>query len=69
MTVKELSREQLDELKEAYIIEMAEKTGAKVYMSDLIEAHDIIDETVFEYYAGVEFSDDDFGCTSEKIEF
>ena len=65
MTVKELNREQLDELKQAYIVETAVQRGEGVAWSELADAVNVPDEEVFTYYAGVDFSNDDFSCTIE----
>ena len=58
MTVNELTREQLDELKQAYVAEV----GAPSYL-DMLEAENIPDSVIFEHFSGVEFCADDFwGC-------
>lgn len=57
MNVKELNREQLIKLKCDYL----DATQDRVYMSEYAEAYDLIsDETVFEYYGGVVFVENDF---------
>lgn len=59
MNVAELSRNQLIELKQAYLTENQDT----VYMSELAFADELVsDETIFEEYAGYEFSEDDFTC-------
>lgn len=62
MNVKELSREQLLELKENHFyrdIEDDEVDDTKEY--DSFEK--IPNEVIFEYYGHVDFSNDDFGCS------
>ena len=64
-TVYELTREQLAELKQDYLIQMAEETGAEVYASEMANADAIVpDATIFEAYEGTVFTDDDFLCTA-----
>lgn len=65
MTVRELNRDQLNELKEAFVTMEAENNEESVGYGDLIEAHDrISDEEVFEYFDGTIFSNDDFLCSA-----
>ena len=66
MTIYELSRDQLTELKQRMIDdEIYEKEGRGASYSELANAESIQDEKVFEKYEGVEFSNDDF-CTAGK---
>lgn len=66
MTIYELSRDQLTELKERMIDdEIYEKEGRNASHGELAEAESVPDEKVFEKYEGVEFSNDDF-CTTGK---
>lgn len=60
MTVYELNRDQLDELKQSYV---CEKVDCPSY-GELADAVDISDEVVQEYYADYEFTSDDFFCTA-----
>lgn len=61
MTVHELNRDQLTELKERMIDdEIYEKESRGASYSELVNAESIPDEKVFEKYEGVEFSNDDF---------
>lgn len=63
MTVYELNREQLDELKESYVREMVENPSYE----DLVNAPNVVtDETIFVHYEGYTFTNDDFFCTAEK---
>lgn len=65
MTVQELTRDQLSELKAAYIIELANEgerpapSWAEMAFADLI----ITDEEIFDRYAGTCFVDEDFACS------
>lgn len=66
MTVKELNRDQLDELKWAYFYsdeyddEITTAAGLPVLF-----AGDIPDEIIYAHYSGVYFVNDDFSCTAE----
>lgn len=66
MTVTELNKEQLTELKQAYLTNhMLEVEDREPSYGELAEADDIVpDELVFEYYDGTVFSNDDFACTA-----
>ena len=59
MDVRELNREQLDELKENYVFETMENPSYR----DLAEAYNIADEVIYGYYDGVYFVNDDFCCS------
>lgn len=58
-TVYDLSRDELDELKEAYAVQLA--TDGISY-GELLESHEMPDDIIFNHYAGIMFSDDDFLC-------
>lgn len=60
MNVRELSKEQLSELKQNYVFE----TVAAPSWGDLAEADNIPDSVVFDYYADIDFVNDDFFCTA-----
>lgn len=70
MNVQDLSREQIVELKQAYLTRLADEgTFAEVLdvdydepsCSDLANADDIVpDDVIFEEYDGTDFVDDDF---------
>ena len=67
MTIYELSRDQLTELKQRMIDdEIYEKEGRDASYGELAEAKSVPDEKVFEKYAGTEFVNDDFSCTAGK---
>ena len=58
MTVRELNRDQLNELKEAYAIQL--KQYGDISYEELINAHKIPDDVIFEHYDGTSFTEDDF---------
>lgn len=63
MKVTELSREQLVELKQAYLCE----NGYEPSWYELATADEIVDdETIIEEYEGTHFVNDDFFCTANK---
>ena len=53
MSVKELNPEQLDWLRQTYNYEANDSTA-------IVDKTDIPDEVICEYYAGIEFSTEDF---------
>lgn len=62
MKVTELTRDELTELKQRYFAETGDHDGEPSY-EELAEIDLIInDEEVFEEYADVEFTKDDFFC-------
>ena len=65
MTVRELSRDQLNELKQVYAAQLAE-TGEEISYGELVEATEIPDDVIFNYYDGILFTDDDFFCSCGK---
>ena len=77
MTVYDLDRDQLHELKEHYMTELEDegKFGEVVCNDpervltqfDLVCADELVsDEAICEVYAGTEFTNDDFFCTAGK---
>jgi len=74
MYISELSREQLIELKEHYMIELsdegiyAEIMGVdwdEPSMGEIANADELIpDDVIFNHYEGFTFSDEDFFCTA-----
>ena len=62
MNVKELSRDQLEELKEAFFYENWNKPVTLNYTYPA----EIPDEIIFNEYAGNYFVNDDFFCTAGK---
>ena len=74
--VTELSREQLVELKQAYLIQLADcgefaeivgrEYDAPSY-EDMANADELISDTdIMNHWEGTMFSDDDFFCTASK---
>lgn len=67
MTVRELKRDQITELKQRMVYdEIYEAEGRDASYGELAEAETVPDEKVFEKYEGTEFSSDDFFCTARK---
>ena len=65
MTVRELSDDQLAELKQRMADdEIYEAEGRGASYGELAAAENIPDERVFEQYDDVDFSNDDFDCTA-----
>lgn len=62
MTVRELNREQLDELKVNYVFDQFAKNDDYPAYSDILYAPKIADETIFKAYNDIEFVEDDFFC-------
>lgn len=62
MTVKELNREQLIELKERYYMDK----HRNVSYSELASIDQIVsDDKIFKAYASIDFVNDDFFCSKE----
>jgi hypothetical protein len=69
MTVRELDRGQLIELKQAYITEKNDEVGQGTSWGELADADDIIsDKEIFDRYDGYTFSNDDFFCSVGRAE-
>lgn len=64
MTVYDLNREQLNELKQSYSVQLEDCGDGNSYY-ELIKAEDIPDEIIFNHYDGIIFSDDDFFCSCD----
>ena len=65
MTVQELNREQLDELKVKYLFDRFENYGMTPSYQDVAEATNIPDGLIFVEYDGIEFVEEDFFCEKE----
>ena len=64
MTVRELNREQLTELKQDYLTKVFK---GNVSYGELAAADDIVpDNAVFAAYADYDFSPDDFMCSCDQ---
>lgn len=67
MTVRQLNRDQLTELKQRMVSdEIYDTEGRTASYGELAEAESVPDEKVFERYEGIRFSNDDFFCTAGK---
>lgn len=64
--VKELTRKELNELKASYLTKLKEDESPS--WQDYVNAENIPDEIIFEEYAGITFTDDDFFCTTNNKE-
>lgn len=62
MNVRELNREQIEELKHTYICRKMENPSYQ----DLADGYSIADEVIFKEYDGIDFTNDDFFCTCGK---
>jgi hypothetical protein len=60
MDVKELNRDELNELKSSYLTKLKEDESPSY--QDYINAENIPDEIIFEEYAGITFVKEDFFC-------
>lgn len=64
-SVRELTQDELDELKQAIVTDWAQARDTSPSYEELAAAQDIPNEEVFEYYANTVFSAGDFFCNSE----
>ena len=65
MDVKSLSREELTELKQDYYTELLDNDGKCPSSGELMRIDEIVsDETVYQEYAGTEFVEEDFMCST-----
>ena len=60
MGVYQLSRSQLDQLKEAYLTRLMEAQDECPSYGELVDSHEISDEFIISVYSMHEFSEDDF---------
>lgn len=67
MTVKDLSREQLNELKQAYATQLSDcgenEEVLGISYEELVDSTEIPDEVIFNHYGGVIFTEYDFFCS------
>ena len=67
MTVMELDRDRLTELKQRMVDdEISEMEGRSASYGELANAESIPDEKVFERYDDIEFAEKDFFCAAGK---
>lgn len=65
MDVRDLTRDQLDELKQRMICDRNEEKGEGTSWGELASAGDLIsDAEAFEEFGDIDFSDDDFFCSA-----
>ena len=64
--VKELTRDELNELKASYLTKLKEDESPSY--QDYVNAEKIPDEIIFEEYAGITFVKEDFFCNLNKEE-
>ena len=62
-TVCDLTRKELDELKETYLFQIKEEEGLSY--NEICESTNISDNIIFNHYADITFSPDDFFCNQE----
>lgn len=62
MTVYDLNRDQLDELKNALFWSDDPET-AEILGDDIATPEQIPDDIIFQHYAGIDFVNDDFFCS------
>ena len=67
MIVYDLNRDQLEKLKQRYMMEAMDEQGEMPSLEDLANADAIIsDEEIYNEYAGTIFSPDDFSSSEEE---
>lgn len=67
MTVQELNRDQLIELKQAYITEKNDEVGEGTSWGELADADELVsDKEIFAAYECYDFGNDDFFCTAGR---
>ena len=61
MSIYELNKNQIIQLKQQYICEQNELSGQCTYWSDMANADSIVpDSVIYSYYGGIRFSKEDF---------
>ena len=69
MKVTDLTKEQLIELKQAYLTEVLLENGKEPSMEQLIYVDDYVDNLeVYARYWNTTFTNDDFFCTAGKVD-
>lgn len=70
MMVEDLNRKQLNELKQTYVIQLADcgedEEVLGISYEELADSTEIPDEVIFNHYDGVIFTEDDFFCGCRK---
>ncbi len=68
MTVTELTRDEMIELKGRYYTELLDKVGESPGYGDIAAVDSLVDDkTIYEVYEGVDFVKDDFFCNGETL--
>lgn len=65
MTVYELNNDELNELKETYACQLNE-TDNDISYGELLDAHSIPDDVVYNHYDGINFTKEDFYCNCKE---
>lgn len=60
-SVYDLTRDQLEELKQAYAVQLH---NDDISWGELADAQEIPDDIILEHYDGISFTNDDFFCTA-----
>ena len=61
MTIRELTPEQLHQVKETYLVQKRDEAGEPCYMSELIDVNDIVsNKEIYEAHKGTWFVEADF---------
>ena len=60
MTVRDLNREQLNELKETYFLQLVDCD--EDVLGDVTCSEEIPDEVIFNHFEGIMFTEEDFWC-------
>ena len=63
MTVYDLNREQLDELKQTYFSQLIDTGDGDEILGDVTCSENIPDEVIFNHYDGIMFVEEDFFCS------
>lgn len=69
MTVYDLNKDQLTELKQNYYVQLLDERGESPSQYELANIDDYVsDEEIFDEYAGTDFVPDDFFCSAGENE-
>ena len=61
MTIRELTPEQLHQVKESYLIQKRDEAGEPCYMSELADTDNLINnDEIYQAYSDVDFVEADF---------
>lgn len=64
MTVSQLNREQINELKAIYIAALLENDNTRAYANEIADTPEIVsDEAIFKRFKDITFEPSDFQCT------